>query len=132
MRIGMRYSLTSIKHIVHHEIEARGKVGHIATEGLIRIDGNLQTTQVHTIVGGEKLLYVRILIALHLFRGEALTTEVLECLIANGIHRLWGMRENHLACLLVQLYILLFTIHYSLFTRAKPAYSSPISSLIQS
>ena len=124
----MRYSLTSsfwlltsIKHIVHHEIEARGKVGHIAAEGLVRIDGNLQTTQVHTIVGGEELLYVRILIALHLFRGEALTTEVLESLIANGIHRLRGMVEDDLPGLLVEFYILLLTTH-----------SSPISSLIQS
>ena len=111
----------AIEHIVDHEIETRGEVGHIAAEGLIRIDGNLQTTQVHTIVGGEELLYVRILIALHLFRGEALTTEVLECLIANGIHRLRGMVEDDLPGLLVEFYILLLTTH-----------SSPISSLIQS
>ena len=111
-----------IEHIVHHKIEARGEVRHIAAEGLVRIDRYLQATEVYAIVRLKEFLNVCVLIPFHFFRWEALGLEVLKSLIAHSIHHLWSMRENHLTRLFVELYVLLLTCHYS----------SPISSLIQS
>ena len=100
------------KHIVDHEIEARGEVGHIATESLIGIYRYFKTIQVHTIVRREELLHIRVLIALHLSTWETLSLEGLEGLIAHGIHRLGRMVEDHLPSLSVEFYILLLTTHY--------------------
>ena len=97
-----------VEGVIHHEIEARGEIGHIAAEGLVRVNGYLQTVEVHTIVWRKELLHVRVLVALHLFRREALGLKILEGLIANGIHRLWRMIEDHLPSLLIELYVLLF------------------------
>ena len=91
----------AIKHIVHHEEKAGREVGHITAEGLVRVNGYLQAIEVQTIVGLKELLDIGIFIALHLFRWKALLTEVLKGLIAHGIHRLRGMGENYLPCLLV-------------------------------
>ena len=120
MRAGMRYSLpsnlrplTSKKAIIHHEIERSREIGHIAAESRIGVDGNLEAVQVHAIVRGEEFLNIGILIAFHLFRWEALPAEVLEGLITHSIHRLRSMREDQLPRLLVQLYILLLTLHLS-------------------
>ena len=93
--------LSFIKHIIDHEIEACAQIRHIAAEGCIGIDGNLKAVQIHTKIWGEKFLDIRIFIALHLLRRETLLTEVLESLIAHSVHRLWGMREDRLPCLIV-------------------------------
>ena len=58
--------LTSIEHIVHHKVEARREIGHIAAEGLIGVNGNLQAVEVQPVVGCEELLQVGIFIAFHL------------------------------------------------------------------
>ena len=93
--------IVTIEHIIDHKIETRAQIRHIATESLIRINGDFETVQIHAIVRGEEFLDIGIFIAFHLLGREALLAKVLESLIAHSVHRLWSMRENHLPCLLV-------------------------------
>ena len=111
-----------IERIIDYEIETRTQVRHITTKGVIRIDRNLQSLEVQTIVWCKEGLQVSVFITLYLPAGETSRLEMLKSLITNSIHQCGRMVENHLPTLLIQFYILLLATHYS----------SPISSLIQS
>ena len=100
--------VVSIESIVDHEIEAGTQIGHIATEGLVWIDGNLETVEVQTVVRSKELCYVGIFIALYLSGGEATRRKLPESLVTHGVHRLRCMRGNHLPRLLIELNVLLF------------------------
>ena len=100
-----------IERVVHHKIERGAQVGNVTTESLVRVNGYFVAVEVHTVVGLEEFLHVGVFVTLHLFRGEPLRLEILESLVANSIHRLSGVAENHLPRLLVEFYILLLTIH---------------------
>ena len=129
MPLGLRRSEESV---VHYEIKTRGEVGHVAAERIVGIYRYLQAVQVQAIVRLEEFLHVSILVALHLLGGESLLAEAFKGLVAYRIHHVTAVLVNHRATLLIQVYILFLTIHFSLFTRDPPAYSSPISSFIQS
>ena len=90
-----------IELVVDDEIERSGEIGHIAAEGLIRVDGYAQTVEVEPVVGREELLHVGILIALHFSRGESQALEILEGLVAHGIHYVHGVVANHLPVLTI-------------------------------
>ena len=100
-----------IEHIVNYEIKAGAQIGHVTTEGPIGIDGDFEAIQVDAIVGREERLQVCVFIALYLLGWKALRLEVLESLVAHGIHRLRCMIHDYLPSLPVEVYILLFAIH---------------------
>ena len=101
----------AVERIVDHEIEAGAQVGHVAVEGLVGVDGNLQPTEVHAIVGRKEALHVGVLVPLHLLRRESLGLEVGEGLVAHGVHRLRGVTEDGSPCLLVKVDVLLLATH---------------------
>ena len=70
-------------------------------EGLVGVDGNRQALQVQAVVGLKELLHVGVLVALHLFRREAQSLEVLKGLVAHGVHYVAAVLADHAACLLI-------------------------------
>ena len=105
---GMR---DAIEHIVDYEIEARREVGHIATEGLVGVDGNLQAVEVQSVVGSKELGDVRIFVTFDLPTGETVFSKAFEDFVAHGIHHVAAVLADHPSRLSVQFNILLFTIH---------------------
>ena len=90
-----------IESVINYEIEARRQVGHVATEGVVRVDRNLEPVQVQAVIGGEERLHVGILVALDFPSGETIRCETLEGRVTLGIHHVAAMLADNLATLLV-------------------------------
>ena len=104
-----------VEAVVYHEIERGAQVGHIASEGVVGIDGYVEAVQVQTIVFlGEEGAHVGILVALHLAGGESVLPEMVEGFGAGFVEHRGGVRVDYAAALLEELYVLLFAIHESL------------------
>ena len=90
-----------IEAIIDNKIERRTQIRHIALECVVRIDRNVETVDIQSIVGFEELHHVSIFISLHLLGGKSLTLEVLVSLITHGVHDIRTMTANHPATFVV-------------------------------
>ena len=108
---GHRRLYLAVKGIVHHKVERGAQIGNIALEHFIRIDRNVQTIQVHSVIGCKGCRYIGVLVALHLLRGKSLLKKILKRLFAQSIQNRSTMAVDHRAALAEQIDILLFAIH---------------------
>ena len=95
-----------IESVVDHEVKRCAQVGHVAPEGLVRVDGNLQPVKVEAVVGGEERRHVGVLVPLHLPCGQPLPAEVVVGGVPRGIHHVAAVAVYHVAALRVDVHVL--------------------------
>ena len=107
-------SLT-VELIINYEIKRSAEIWNIALEGIIRINRNLKTVEIQSIIRFKELLHIRVLIAFHLLGRKALSTEVFKSLIAYLIEHRCSMLFDELLRLCIEVYILFFALHCNFF-----------------
>ena len=100
-----------VEAVVDHEIERGAEVGHIALEGVVGVNGDIQTVEVQSVIGGKQGGDIRIFVSFNLLGGEAHALEIVEGLVAHGIHRLCTVGADDVAALAVKVDVLFFAVH---------------------
>ena len=93
---------TIVEGVVHHEVERGAHVGHVALEHVVGVYGDVETIDVHSIVGSEERLHIGIFIVLNTPGGEALLLQMAAGLITQRIHHLAAMTGDEIATLTVE------------------------------
>ena len=93
---------TIVEGVVHHEVERGAHVGHVALEHVVGIDGDVEATNIESVVGCKERLHIGILVVLDPLRGEARLLQMAVGLIAQRIHHIAAMACDELAALAVE------------------------------
>ena len=124
-KVSLRQSL-AIESIVHHEVKGRTHVWYIALEHFIRIDRNVETIQVQTVIRCKEFGRIGIFIFFLFGRREAQTFEISKSFGTRRIHHLGAVPTNHGFALGKEVNILLFRFHHSpnsFLIQSKPRFS---------
>ena len=93
---------TIVEGIVYHEVERGTHIGYVALEHIVRINGDIEATNIEPVVGSEERLHIGILVVLNTLRGEARLLQVAVGLIAQRIHHLAAMASDEVATFTVE------------------------------
>ena len=111
--------LAGVEAVVDHEVERGAEIGHIAAEGVVGVDGDVEAVEVEPVVGLEELGHVGILISLYLARGEAHTPEVGAGLLAQCVHHRRRVGVDDTRALGIEIDILLFAVHIYIYNKVE-------------
>ena len=95
------------KSIVGQEIELGTQVRYAALEGLRKVNGHIQTCQVHTPVGLKPLGHIGMQILLKAVMGQTVLLKALESLITQSVHYTGRSTVDQCPVIFEKLYVVL-------------------------
>ena len=101
-----------IEAVVDDEVKGRTEVRYVAFERVVRVHRYLQTIEVQAIIRCKQSRNVGVFVAFYLACRETLCLEIGKGTVANGVERVGSMAFKHVRSLVVEIDILLFTVHH--------------------